>query len=66
MYQYILGRKVRGGEVIFDPRGKEGATYARGLGIISNNLVERYTLFFGTRHIVEIGISCLVIIGDSL
>ena len=43
------GARARG--IILDPNGKENVTYEWGLGQISNNKVESYSMLMGTRII---------------
>jgi hypothetical protein len=46
--------------------GNEIVNYAWGLGEVSNNLVESYTLWCGLNLAKEDGIIRLVMLGDSL
>ena len=48
--KHNLGKAGAGG-IILDPDGKENVTYKWGLGQISNNKAEAYSLLMGTRII---------------
>jgi ribonuclease HI len=50
---------------ILIPGGTMVLTYAWGLGIASNNLVETYALMQGIQLEIEANICSLIIIGDS-
>jgi len=54
---------VRG--VILYPRGNQELTYARGIGISSNNEVEALLVYQGWTLLIESGIKRVTMIGDS-
>jgi ribonuclease HI len=51
--------------IIHDPRGIQIVKYAWGLGNISNNMVESYSLWCGLVIVKEEGIKKMIVLGDS-
>ena len=60
----IMGRQG-GARVFFTPDGSMESKFAWGLGIDTNNMAEALVLWQGLRIARELGISNLIIIGDS-
>eukprot|EP00253_Pinus_taeda_P032878 PITA_32878 len=58
------GRAGAGG-TIRDPQGKTIVTYEWGLGTMSNNKAEAYSLLLGTSIAKNLGIQNLLVMGDS-
>ena len=53
------------GGIIFDLEGKNGSSYAKGLGQKTNNGVEWLFLYFGMNLTRQLNIAKIIVLGDS-